>query len=217
MNRPSRLLVIVLAAALSACALGERPRLGEPVDKSKPLDRQAFGDPVVDAVLGPLDKVDSLTFTAVYRVTNLSTSTKSDAVVVHEPTRHVVTVGDTVLYFSDQTKVCSVLKATCAPGDLNQPISALIPSGHEFYSARAAQQLRVSARRAAAKPFASEILVLDQTATCVVVPLATDGSKDETYCVLPNGHLARVERADVEIDLVSVTPTADPAAFVPIG
>ena len=52
--------------------------------------------------------------------------------------------------------------------------------------------------------------IAGQSAACVVVPL---GGSESTYCALDSGALARIDAADVVVELTSWSAIPDPEAF----
>lgn len=192
---------VAITLILSGCFTGERPRLAEGATST--------GDPAADAVLSRLDAVGESTFTADYTVlTRFGSITTPVTVVQAGPARRAVTVGD-VRFIVDgpQTATCDLVTVTCSPTIDVARISdvQLTP---DFYAASAATRLRRDTELRAARTRAAAETIAGQPATCVVVPV-TDG--DSTYCALDSGPLARLDAADLSIELTRYRPRADEA------
>jgi hypothetical protein len=77
-----------------------------------------------------------------------------------------------------------------------------------FSGESAARRLRVALTRRTAEPTGAEQTIAGVAAECVSVPL---GEGAETYCATGAGPLARLDAADVSIELRSFTDTVDAA------
>lgn len=209
------------ARALTACAAAafglvvgacvpadSRPTLGtSPVDS---LSREPTGIPDVDRLLARLDDVSGETFTADYTITRKLGPVERAARVVSQPPRTTVRVGDIALYDDDNPdQTCDLVAGTCEDGLLDQRISD-VGVGSRFYGPSTAQQLRVAVARESSLPTVDSTQVAGVGAECLHVPV---GGGIETYCVTGNGLVARLDTAAVHIELTSLIPEADPAAF----
>jgi hypothetical protein len=216
-RRPQKVIAFACAAlALAGCATGPRPTLGAVVDRAKPITRQGTGDPIVDAVLLPLEAVDTLTFTATYSVTM---KTPADAppppyevvVAQTQPFSRSITIGDNVYLRGTDTTTCSVGTQTCAPGADNTKI--VPPLTGTYFDDDVKALIRDTFARRVKAVFNRSENIVDQEALCVTIP----ADVDEDFCILPSGQLAKVDTPEVTILLVSLTDTADPARFAPPG
>ena len=189
-------------SALSGCFTGERPRLAE--------GATATGDPAADAVLALLDTAGDATFTGEYRSLTRFGNITTPVTVVQTgrpagrrpsarsgssstgPTRRRATSTTARARHHRRARI-SDLQLT--PGLLCVERGGPPAAGH----------------RAAGGPTrASTETIAGQPATCVVVPV-TGG--ESTYCALDTGPLARLDAADLSIELTQYSPTADETQF----
>jgi hypothetical protein len=194
---------VAITLALTGCFTGERPRLAEGATTT--------GDPAADAVLARLDSAGETTFTGDYTVlTRFGGITTPVTVVQAGPARRAVTVGD-IRFIVDgpQTATCDLATNTCSPTIEVARISdvQLTP---DFYAASAGARLRRDTELRAGPTRASTETIAGQPATCVVIP-GTDA--ESTYCALDSGPLARLDAADLSIELARYRPRADEAQF----
>jgi hypothetical protein len=190
---------------LSGCFTGERPRLVEGASST--------GVPAADAVLSRLEAAGQTTFTGDYTVlTRFGSITTPVTVVQTGPARRAVTVGD-VRFIVDgpDTSTCDLATSTCSPTIDVARISD-IQLTPDFYAASAATRLRRDTELRAGPTRASTETIAGQPATCVVVP--TTGG-ESTYCALDSGPLARLDAADLSIDLTRFRPRADQSQLEP--
>jgi hypothetical protein len=193
-----------LAFTLSGCFTGERPTLAEEATET--------GDAPADAVLALLDTAGDAAFTGEYEVlTRFGDITTPATVSQNGADRRAVTVGP-IRFIVDETgtATCDLDDGECTDTIDVQRISDLQLTT-DFYAASAAARLRRDTRLRAGATRASTETIAGQPATCVVVPV-TGG--ESTYCALDTGPLARLDAADLKIDLASYSPTADATQFV---
>jgi hypothetical protein len=193
-----------LAFTLSGCFTGERPTLAEEATET--------GDAPADAVLARLDTAGDAAFTGEYEVlTRFGDITTPATVSQNGADRRAVTVGP-IRFIVDETgtATCDLDDGECTDTIDVQRISDLQLTT-DFYAASAAARLRRDTRLRAGATRASTETIAGQPATCVVVPV-TGG--ESTYCALDTGPLARLDAADLKIDLASYSPTADATQFV---
>jgi hypothetical protein len=216
-RRLHRVLAIACAAvALAGCATGPRPTLGAVVDRAKPITRQGTGDPIVDALLLPLEGVDTLTFTATYSVTMKTPADAPpppyDVVVAQmQPFSRSITIGDTVYLRGAATTTCAIGAQTCAPGVDNT--KTVPPLTGTYFDDDVKALIRDAFARRVKAVFTRSENIVDQEALCVTIP----ADVDHDFCILPSGQLAKVETPEVTILLTNLTDTADPARFTPPG
>ena len=204
-RRPIRMAtaVLVTAVGLTGCFTGERPTLAEaPV---------TTGDPAVDEVLLRLDNATGAAFTAGYDLLARFGEVRTPATVVQDgPARRSVTMG-TIRFIVDgaTTATCHVDTGACS-----DTVDAALVSNTQltpdFYATSAAARLRRDAGLRAGPTTASAETIAGQPATCVAVPVA-DGAS--TYCALDRGPLARLDAADVVIDMTTFAVEPDETAF----
>ena len=194
---------VTAAVGLSGCFTGERPTLAD--------GPQMTGDPAVDAVLERLDRTPDAVFTVGYDVlTKFGNVSRAATVVQAGPARRSVTVGS-IRFIVDRatTATCELDTGSCSDTiDENRISDTMLAA--DFYASSAARRLR---RDAAARIDAAEGSTVDiagTPATCVAIPLT---SSTETYCALDSGPLARLDAADVRIELTAYSPTPDESAF----
>jgi len=198
---------IALAVGLSGCFTGQRPTLADGAVMT--------GDAATDAVLGRLDKAGRAVFSVDYDVLTRFGDVSREATVVQAgPARRSITVGTVrFLVDNDTTATCDLESDVCTDTIDAARISdsQLSP---DFYASSAAARLRRDANLRTADTVASTVDVGGQTATCVAVPVS---SSTETYCALDAGPLARIDAADVRIELTSYSATADESMFARSG
>ena len=193
----------VAVLLLAGCMTGERPTLAE--------SPTTTGDQAVDAVLERLDAAGAGTFTAGYDVLtkfgNLSTpATVSQA----GPARRSVTIGSVrFLVDGTSTATCRLDGGGCS--DTLDPArvsdTQLSP---DFYATSAAARLRRDAAARVGATAGSSTSIGGQAAACVTIPVADSTT---TYCALDDGPLARLDAADVAIELTGFTPAVDETLF----
>jgi hypothetical protein len=203
---------LFVAPLMAGCGTGPRPTLGEQVGVGGATGT-ATGIPAADAVLERLEGRHAGSFTAVYRVIRRVGPLETEAVVAqedHEGTRtaRAVTVGDVrAIVEPEPPQTCAVDGSDCEPGVNDARISDYaIP--FSFSGESAARRLRVALTRRTAEPTGAEQTIAGVAAECVSVPL---GEGAETYCATGAGPLARLDAADVSIELRSFTDTVDAA------
>ncbi len=193
----------VLTVALAGCFTGQRPTLADGPVMS--------GDPAVDAVLARLDATRTSVFSAGYDVlTRFGDKHTAATVVQAGPARRVVTVGHIKFIVDDaQAATCDLDTSMCSDTIDAARISdtQLAP---DFFATSAAIRLRRDAAARIAAPVASTETLAGQQATCVAVPVT---GATETYCALDGGPLARLDAADLRIDLTSWAATVDESQF----
>lgn len=198
-------LVAVLAAiaALSGCVTGERPTLAE--------SPTTTGDATVDAVLGRLDAVGAATFTASYDVLTKFGELESPATVVQSgPARRSVTVGSVRFLFDGATTATCTLDTGACSDTIDAGYISDTQLAPDFYGSSAAARLRRDAGARVGPTSASTETIAGQPATCVAIPLPGSSS---TYCALDSGVLARLDAADVAIDLTAYATEPDELQF----
>jgi hypothetical protein len=194
---------IGVVLALSGCATGERPTLA-----SGPV---TTGDAAVDAVVRHLERAPASTFTAHYDVlTRFGGTTRPATVVQAGPARRSITVGR-VRFIVDaaETATCNLDDGSCSSTIDAARISdtQLAP---DFFATSAAVRLRRAAAARVGATTASRTTIAGQTATCVAVPVT---GATETYCALDGGPLARLDAADVDIELTGWSAMPDESQF----
>jgi len=197
--------VVASGLAVSGCMTGERPRLVE--------GAATTGDPAIDAVLAELDDVASATFTATYDIVNRFGPVERRATVVQaSPTRRSITIGD-VRFIVDGKETASCQLGGAA-GRCTEVISAEMVSDvqvtPDFYAASTATRLRRDATRLAGPTEASTVVIAGRDATCAAVPV--EGGT-VTYCALDSGVVARLDGADVSIELIEYRDTPEERYF----
>lgn len=210
MARPSTrgLFAVLLATSLlPACFAGERPSL---IDDQSPT---LTGDAAVDAVLERLDTQASGPLTASYTVVTKFLGAQTSAVVaIATDAGHSVTIGD-VRYLTGPSgsfaRTCSLATETCVDGIDETKVSDTLLTSTFFASAPAAR-LRQDFEVRTGPPVASTETIAGQAATCVAVPV-TGGTK--TYCALDSGVVARMDTADLSIELTDYTSSIDRSSF----
>jgi hypothetical protein len=201
--------VVAAVAALSSCALGERPYF----EATPTAAGSMSGDPAIDAVLGRLDQVSSAVFTAGYRTVLVFDGTMSEVVTTQvDPTTRSTTVND-VRYITEPAgnRTCAVSTAQCSP-TIDAARTSNTGVTPDFVFGDVAKRLRRDAISRIGPTSASTADIAGQRATCVDVPVA-GGVK--VYCALDDGVLARLVSGDVTAELTAYQPSSDPTLFTP--
>jgi hypothetical protein len=187
---------LAAAAALSACFTGERPHLAQGATNT--------GDAAVDAVLSRLDAADDARFTADYRVLTKFGDISSSATVAQAgPARRAVTIRRTRFVVDGaDTATCDLDAGSCSDTIDAQRVSDLQLTP-DFYGSSPAARLRRDAGLRAGRTTPSSETIAGQRATCVEVPVNGGAS---TYCALDSGALARLDAADLMIELSRYSP-----------
>jgi hypothetical protein len=195
----------IATVVLAGCFTGPRPTLADGPVMS--------GDPAVDAVLQRLDATRTSVFTVGYDVlTRFGDKHTAVSVAQAGPARRVVTVGHIRFVVDDaQTATCDTDTSTCSDTIDAARISdtQLAP---DFYATSAAIRLRRDAAARIAPPVGSTETIAGQQATCVAVPVT---GATESYCALDGGPLARLDAADLRVELTSWAATVDEGQFGP--
>ena len=196
-------LAIVAAVGLSGCFTGERPTLAEAP--------AATGDPATDAVLQRLDTASTAVFSADYDVlTKFGGVSRPASVVQAGPARRSVTVGSIRFLIEDaETATCDLETDVCTESLDVARISDTQLSA-DFFARSAATRLRRDANARTGDTIGSTVEIAGQPAACVAIPLS---SSTETYCALDSGPLARIDAADVRIELTAYSPEVDESKF----
>ena len=203
------LLLVLPALLLAGCFTGKRPHFEDSPFPAGSLT----GDINVDSVLTKLDAPAAGPISATYDVLTKYGAITRPAIVVLEPGRRSVTIGN-VHYIQTEAlaKTCTVdLSAPCTDRFDASKISDTLATV-EFYAADTAKRLRRDNQAKIGPSVAHAETFAGQPALCVDMPLSGGTA---VYCVLNNGVLAKLDDGDLLITLTAFTETSDPAAFVP--
>lgn len=188
------------------CFTGERPTL---------IERPTVDDPAALAVIDRLDTASSGEFTATYEISPTLTGETTMATVSQAGNRRRITIGDTD-FITDGTVVrtCSNDDRGCVDFIDDARISDLNIT-HRFWSDAFRARLELDASRRIGFSEAGNETIAGAPAACVDIPVPSSAELSGVvrYCALDAGPLARYIGADVTIELVEFTPTADPAAL----
>ena len=200
----SAFVALALAATITGCFTGERPRFGCAPGEST-------GRTEIDEVLNRFECVATSTFTADYTVlTRLGDIDSAATVVQASSGRRSITINNVrFIYDNGRTLTCDLVSETCE-AVINEARASDLLLTSEFYAQSMASRLRVDAERRVGDPVASNVVLGGQPALCVAVPV-TGGTK--TYCALESGALARFDGSDLLVELNSYSSTPDEAAF----
>ena len=194
---------IVVVVGVSGCFTGERPTLAEAPTMT--------GDPATDAVLERLDAASTAVFSADYDVlTRFGGVTRPASVVQAGPARRSVTVGSIRFLVDDTTTATCDLDTDVCTDTLDLARISDSQLAADFYARSAATRLRRDANARTGDTVASTVELAGQSATCVAIPLS---ASTETYCALDNGPLARIDAADVRIELTAHSDVVDESKF----
>jgi hypothetical protein len=198
---------LVASLVLGGCFTGDRPSFVE-------ASNEPTGDAAVDGIVELLESPDSGTFTATYEITAKYGGAKFPATVSRDDTRMSVTIGD-VRFLSTEsgTQTCTVSTGACTNGFDDARIS---DTGvlHTFAKKSAADRLRREAASKTGPAEAAQATVGEQQVDCVRV-VGAGGTTQ--FCALPSGWLALEDVAEVNITLLSLSPTATEGLFTPSG
>ncbi len=204
----TRIVTAVVAATLvfGACATGPRPSF----DEDQPV-QQSTGDPAIDAVLDRLDNVRAEQFTAEYTVLTRLGNMQSRATVVQaDDSRRSITVNEVRFLDAGGTvATCDLTTSTCE-ASINDARVSDVQITHDFYGSSFARRLRVDAARRLGTATGYTAEIAGEPAVCADVTVS-GGTK--VYCALEAGPLARYDGNDVAIELISLSPVPDEAAF----
>ncbi|HSJ91326.1 MAG TPA: hypothetical protein VK917_04615 [Ilumatobacter sp.] len=193
---------ITALGTLTGCITGERPTL---------IDRPSVDDPAARAVLDRLDTSSTTEFTATYEITPTLTGQPTPATVVQSGTRRRVSIGD-VDFISDgtMTRTCIRDDGDCVDFLDDARVSDLNIT-HRFWGDAFRARLELDASRRIGFSEASDQLIAGHPAACVDIPIPSTSQLSGTvqYCALDAGPLARYIGADVRIELVEFSATAD--------
>jgi hypothetical protein len=206
-------LFVLVVVGMSGCFTGERPTLAHEPTTS----------PAVDAVTDRVSSLGDAVYTADYDVvTAFDGQTTSARASQSGPSRRSLTIGD-VRYIVDgsSTRTCTVSTGQCVDTIDASRVSD-VQMNPDFFGTSLTARIRHDAEVAVGEPTASTEDVLGQTATCTAIPVAGLGGAQEsratnTYCVLDNGVLARLDAGDVDVTMTAYEPGADAALFTPNG
>jgi hypothetical protein len=198
---------VLLAVGVSGCFTGERPTLAD--------GPAMTGDAATDAVLQRLDAAGRAVFSADYDVlTRFGDVSRPASVVQAGPARRSITVGAIRFLIDNNTTATCDLDTDVCTGTLDVARISDTQLSTDFYASSAAKRLRRDAALRTGDTVASTADLGGQTATCVAVPV-TDSTA--TYCALDSGPLARIDAADVRIELTAYSATADESKFARSG
>jgi hypothetical protein len=197
---------LVALGLLTGCITGERPTL---------LDRPAIDDPAAQAVVDRLGTSSTAEFTARYEITPTLTNEPTLATVRQSVTRRRVTIGE-IDFISDGT-----VTRTCENSDrgcvdfLDEARISDLNITHRFWGDAFQARLELDASRRIGFSEASDEMIAGYPAACVDIPVPSASQLSGTvqYCALDAGPLARYIGADVKIELLEFSPTADPDTF----
>lgn len=191
--------------ALTGCFTGERPTLVEP---------PTIDDPAAQAVIDRLATASSAEFTATYEITPTLTGETTTATVSQDGARRRITIGD-VDFIADGNvnRTCSNDERGCVDYLDDARVSDLNIT-HRFWGDAFRSRLELDASRRIGFSEGSDETIAGAPAACVDIPVpsASELSGTVRYCALDAGPLARYVGADVNIELVAFSPTAEPAS-----
>ncbi|MET0146648.1 MAG: hypothetical protein ABW328_17945 [Ilumatobacteraceae bacterium] len=193
---------VLATLALTGCFTGERPHLAE--------SAASTGDPAVDAVLTLLDTSRTATFSADYTVLTRFGGLESPASVVQAGDRRSITVGPIRFIFDGSSTATCQLETGACTETIDAGMISNTQLAPDFYGSSAAARLRRDAAARVGPTTARVETIGGQPATCVTLPIAETTT---TYCALSDGVLARLDGADVVIELTAHSASADESKF----
>lgn len=199
-------LFLLIVVGMSGCFTGERPTLAH---------EPTTGSPAVDAIIDRVNSLGEATYTADYDVVTAFDGKTTPAWASQSGAgRRSLTIGD-VRYIVDGTsnRTCTVSTGECVDTIDPSRVSD-VQMNPDFFGTSLTARIRHDAEVAVAPPTASTEDVLGQPATCAAIPV---DNATNTYCVLDNGVLARLDAGDVDVTMTAYEPGADAALFTPDG
>jgi hypothetical protein len=197
-------LFAVIVVGMSGCFTGERPTLAH-----EPSTGSVAVDAVIDRVNGLGDAVYTADYDVVTTFDNTTTLVRASQSGV---SRRSLTIGD-VRYLVDgsSTQTCTVSTGECI-ANIDASRVSDVQMTPDFFGTSLSARLRSDAEAAVDEPTASTEQIVGQTATCTSIPV--EGATN-TYCVLDNGVLARLEAGDLIVTMTAYEPGADASLFTP--
>jgi hypothetical protein len=213
-NRPSlligRLVTGVALSLLAGCFTGERGTLVDPPPGGEA--GRPSGDTNADIVLNLLETKPSLAFTARYQLTLNFGGVVSEATITEDAiSRRSVTIGGVRFLSTGIDQTCTTATGVCEAGLLDARTSDLGFTS-TFDREVPAKRLRLSTSRKTGPTTATTEVIAGLPATCVTVPV---GAGSELYCALETGGLARMDGADVHVELTTYEGVTTEALFLP--
>jgi hypothetical protein len=198
---------IVAAVGLSGCFTGPRPTLADAPEMT--------GDPAADAVLQRLDIAGTTVFSGDYDVlTRFGGVERAVSVVQAAPARRSVTVGSIRFILDGAITATCDLDADVCTDTLDVARISDSQLSTDFYARSAATRLRRDAGARTGATVGSSVDIAGQPATCVAIPLS---ASTETYCALDSGPVARIDAADVRIEMTGYSAEVDESGFTRDG
>jgi hypothetical protein len=197
------LTAVALTVGLAGCFTGARPHLADAPAET--------GDAAVDAVLDRLEHSRTAVFTADYDVLTRFGGLQTPATVVQAAAdRRSITVGDVRFLYDGATTATCLLDTAACSGTIDAGQISDTQLAPDFYGTSAAARLRRDAGARVDATTASSEVIAGEPATCVAIPVPSSTS---TYCALDSGVLARLDAADVVIDMTAYSAQPDEAQF----
>ena len=193
---------IAVVVGASGCFTGERPTLA---------DEPTTGSPPVDAVVERVNALGDAVYTASYDVvTTFDNKTTPVRASQSGTSRRSLTIGD-VRYLIDgaSTQTCTVSTSECTD-TIDAARVSDVQMTPDFFGTSLSARLRHDAGTAVGEPTASTEEIQGQPATCTAIPV--DGATN-TYCVLDNGVLGRMETGDLVVTMTAYEHGADASLF----
>jgi len=200
---------LVFALVLGGCFTGERATF-DSTDTFQP--GTPTGDANVDPILDQLDHVTKGPATAHYEVLTKYGNLQSSASVALSPGKRNVIVDNTRYIQNDKgTATCTVDRTIACSSGFDPTRISDVGITVDFYATDAAKRLRRDTQAKIGPTVPHTTTMAGQKLACVDIPL---NGGTASYCVLPDGLLAKRDDGDIRILLKNYTPTADPAQFV---
>ena len=205
------LAALVALLALAGCALGKRPYFSDQPFQPGTLT----GDLAADAVLAKLDAGITGATTLAYNGAVKFGVHEFAAVVLADGANRKVTLSNAIYrQTAAGAQTCFVDGSRPCQDGIDAAAASDTTLTMDFYAADAATQLRNHVSRAVGPGQAHNETIAGQPATCVDIPLPSDGGTAlATYCALDNGVVARMDNGAVSVELVMFLASADAAEF----
>jgi hypothetical protein len=201
-------LAVLMATSLAGCFTGQRPTF-DSTDAFQP--GTATGDTNVDPILDQLDHVTKGPATAHYDVLTKYGNLRSSASVALAPgTRNVIVENTRYIQNDTGTATCTVDKTIACSSGFDPTRISDVGITVDFYASDAAKRLRRDTQAKIGPTVPHADTIAGQKVACVDIPL---NGGTASYCVLPDGLLAKRDDGDIRIVLKSFVATADPAQF----
>ena len=200
------------AVILGGCFTGQRPTL-VPTETIPPISDTAIQD-----VVTVLESDPSAAFTISYEVVTKFGDLHTAVSLAHDPAFGTsITIAEVrYIYLANGTTLtCSTITSDCSPGIDESRVSdrQLVST---IFKQASVDRLQQDSRVAVGSAVASQEVIVDNTATCVAIPVV-DGNgaaQSKRYCAFTQFRvIASMDTADLTVTTLSHSPTTSADQF----